>query len=113
MAQSRTRTRGLLLLVLLILLVLLGAFVYQFGMAHFEGQERSFLQAFSWSAETLTTTGYGADEFWSHPLMVVFVISFQFLGVFVVFLIVPLYLIPYLESRFQQRLPTSLPKVEG
>jgi Trk K+ transport system NAD-binding subunit len=42
--------------------------------------------------------------------MVVFVVLVQFVGVFLVFLIFPIYLIPFLEERFESRLPKSAPE---
>jgi Trk K+ transport system NAD-binding subunit len=42
--------------------------------------------------------------------MVIFVALVQFVGVFLVFMIFPLYLIPILEERFQARLPRQLEK---
>src|SRR4051812_41407763 len=80
------------------------------GMAALEGKHRDFWQSLEWAAETLTTTGYGADASWRHPLMVLLVVTVQFLGVLLVFLIFPLYLIPFLEERFETRLPQDAPK---
>jgi len=89
-----------------VLAVQLGAtLIYQLGMTHLEGKPRTFLQAFEWAGETLSTTGYGFDAKWSHPLMVLLVVAVQFIGVFFVFLIVPIYLLPFLTERFEQRLP--------
>ena len=45
--------------------------------------------------------------------MVVFVVVLQFIGVFLVFLIFPLYLIPFLEERFEVRLPKEVPPLDG
>jgi Trk K+ transport system NAD-binding subunit len=73
-----------------------------------EGRPRGFWDSLEWAAETLTTTGYGADAHWTHPAMVLFVVGVQFAGVFLVFLIVPLFLIPFLESRFEVRLPKEM-----
>ena len=70
-------------------------------MAELEDKPRDFWQSLAWAAETLSTTGYGADARWSHPAMVVLVAAVQFAGVFFVFLIFPIYLIPFLEERFQ------------
>lgn len=44
--------------------------------------------------------------------MVVFVVVLQFIGVFLVFLIFPLYLIPFLEERFEVRLPKTVPPLD-
>ncbi len=100
----------LLIFVAPTLLVVASALLYMVGMRLFEGEVRGFWDSLSWASETLTTTGYGADARWRHPAMVVFVAVVQFVGVFLVFLIFPLYLIPILEERFQARLPRQLGK---
>ena len=81
------------------------------GMTYLEGQPRGFWRAFEWAGESLSTTGYGADSSWSHPLMIVYVVLVQFIGVFLVFLVIPIYLIPFLEERFETRLPKDAPKM--
>lgn len=104
----------LLILVAPTVLVLASGLLYMIGMRLLEGQERGFWDSVSWAAETLTTTGYGADARWRHPAMVVFVALVQFTGVFLVFLIFPVYLIPLLEERFEARLPRRLDRpLEG
>jgi Trk K+ transport system NAD-binding subunit len=80
-------------------------------MHYLEGTPRGFWDAFEWAGETLSTTGYGADSSWRHPLMVIYVVLVQFIGVFIVFLVVPIYLIPFLEERFETRLPKEAVKV--
>lgn len=101
-----------LVLSLPVLLVVLGLF-YQFGMHLFEGQERSLFNSIEWAAETLTTTGYGRDMQWSHPLMVMYVIAVQFAGTMLIFLVFPVFLIPFFEERFEARLPRVLPPMAG
>ena len=103
--MRRSRKWLLMLILSLPVVVVLSAVLYMLGMSALEGQPRTFWQSVEWSAETLTTTGYGADSRWRHPAMVVYVAVVQFLGVFLVFLIFPLYLIPLLEERFEVRLP--------
>ena len=99
-------SRRLALLVLgLIAFVVVTALVYQIGMERLEGKPRTFWQAFEWASETLSTTGYGADARWSHPLMTILVFVVQFVGVFLVFLIIPIYLVPFLEERFEEKVP--------
>jgi len=90
-------------------LLVLSALIYMAGMAILEGENRSFWEAFEFVSETLSTTGYGADAKWSHPAMVLFVVLLQFIGVFLVFLIIPIYLVPFLEERFEERLPRRAP----
>jgi len=104
-------TRGLILLLVILVATVFGfALLYMLGETYLEHRPRSFMTALEWSAETLTTTGYGADSSWNHPLMVVLVILTQFSGLLLLFLILPIYVLPYLEERFEARLPHTLPK---
>jgi len=112
--KLKRSTRGLLLLVASIpVTVLVLALLYMAGMHYLEGEPRSFLWSIEWAAETLTTTGYGADSNWNSPLMVLLVIVGQFLGIFLVFLVFPIYVLPFFEERFEGRLPSALPKLAG
>ncbi len=106
--MHRSTRRLLALAVGLIAFVIGSALLYQFGMAHLEGKTRSFWDAIEWAAETLSTTGYGYDSHWSHPAMVLLVIAVQFVGIFLFFLIVPIFMIPFLEERFEERLPREV-----
>jgi Trk K+ transport system NAD-binding subunit len=103
--MRRSQKRLLALLASLLVVLVVAALLYMAGMNHLEGKPRGFWQALGWASETLSTTGYGADATWSHPVMVCLVVLVQFLGVFLVFLIFPIYLIPFLEERFETRLP--------
>ncbi|HEY5610599.1 MAG TPA: NAD-binding protein, partial [Thermoanaerobaculia bacterium] len=103
--MPRSRLRVVTLLAGLAALLVLSAFIYMVGMDRLEGKDRDFWQSLAWAGETLSTTGYGADASWAHPLMVLFVVVIQFAGVFLVFLIIPIFLVPYLEQRFEERLP--------
>ncbi len=107
----RSQKRLLALLGALPVLLIACAYAYMLGMRYIEGRPRGFWRSFEFVAETLSTTGYGADFAWSHPVMVVFVVLLQFAGVFLIFLIFPVYLIPFLEERFEARLPTSAGKL--
>jgi Trk K+ transport system NAD-binding subunit len=112
--MNRSRVRLALLVVSLVLILLASALLYQLGMGTLEGKPRTFWQSLEWASETLSTTGYGADAGWRHPAMVLLVVAVQFVGVFLVFLIVPIYLIPFLEERFEVRLPQRADnKLEG
>lgn len=100
-----SRRRLLLLIASLPVLVVAAGLLYMAGMALLEGDPRGFWDSLQFAAETLSTTGYGADDRWGSPVMVLFVVVLQFLGVFLVFLIFPIFLIPFLEERFETRLP--------
>jgi Trk K+ transport system NAD-binding subunit len=106
------RRLAIMLMSLPALLLALGI-LYQLGMAFLEGSPRTFGESLEWAAETLTTTGYGRDVRWTHPVMQFFVIFIQFVGVFLVFLIFPIFVIPFFEEHFQARLPTAIPDLAG
>jgi len=107
--MHRSTRRLIGLAVGLVLFLIASALVYQTGMARLEGEHRTFWDSFEWAAETLSTTGYGADSHWRSPAMVILVVVVQFTGVFLVFLIVPIFLVPFLEERFERRVPRSAP----
>lgn len=113
-AQLKRSTKRLLALILSIPVVILaGGLIYMFGMTYLEHAPRDFLASVEWAAETLTTTGYGSDARWTHPLMIVFVIFFQLVGMSFYVLIFPVFFLPYFEERFEARLPGSLPEMAG
>lgn len=92
-------------------LVLL-ATIYMLGMQHLEGTPRDFATSFIWAAETLTSTGYGGESHWTHPLMIALVVTVQFLGMSLAFLVFPLFVMPYFEQRFEGRLARRAPDYE-
>ena len=94
---------------ILVLLLIVTTLLYMWGMTYLEGKPRGFWDALEWAGESLSTTGYGRDSNWSHPLMVSYVVLVQFVGVFIVFLVFPVYLLPFLEERFETRLPKEIP----
>jgi voltage-gated potassium channel len=109
----RSYRRLITLLLLLPVLVFVLALLYHAGMYYLEGQPRSLGESLQWAAATLTTTGYGRDASWTHPVMEVFVIFVEFAGVLLIFLIFPVFVITFLEERFEARLPSVLPDLAG
>jgi len=105
--MHRSTRRLLTLTVGFVAVLLVSALLYRAGMGAFESKPRTFAESLEWASETLSTTGYGHDNHWSHPLMVLLVVVVQFIGVFIVVLIVPIILIPYLEERFEGRVPRT------
>ncbi|MEO8034885.1 MAG: NAD-binding protein [Acidobacteriota bacterium] len=103
--MQRSQKRLIALMAGLVIFVIGAALLYQIGMSALEGKPRTFWDSIEWAAETLSTTGYGRDVRWASPVMVLFVVGVQFVGVFLFFLIVPVVLLPYLEERFEERLP--------
>ncbi len=110
---KRSTRRLMALLLVLPATVLVLGMLYMLGMDYLEGTPRTFLQGLQWASETLTTTGYGGDNKWNHPVMALFVILGQFLGQFLVFLIFPIFFLPYFEEQFEVRLQQVLPPMQG
>lgn len=110
---KRSTKRLLALLAVLPTTVLVLGTIYMFGMDNLEGTPRTFLASMQWATETLTTTGYGGDNRWEHPVMAAFVILGQFMGQFLVFLIFPIFVLPYFEEQFEVRLQHILPQMQG
>ncbi len=101
----RSYNRFLPLIGVLIVVLTVLSLLYMLGMQHLEGKSRSFWQALQWAAGTTSTTGYSVDTSWQHPVMVLFVVFAQFMGVTMIFLVLPMFLIPLLEERFETKLP--------
>jgi len=110
---KRSTRRLIALLALLPAAVVILGTIYMLGMDYLEGTPRTFLQSIQWASETLTTTGYGGDNRWNHPALALFVILGQFLGQFLVFLIFPIFVLPYVEEQFEVRLQHALPPMAG
>ena len=110
---SRPTRRLLLLLAALPATMVVLALIYMIGMTFLEQSPRGFWQSLEWASETLTTTGYGKDSAWQHPVMTLYVMLVQVSGLFLVFLIFPIYVLPYFEERFESRLPHALPEMTG
>jgi len=102
-----------LLLASMPVLVLVLALIYQAGMWHLERLPRTLGESIQWAVATMTTTGFGRDTTWSHPLMELYVIFAEFAGVLLIFLVFPVFVIPFFEERFEARLPTTLPELDG
>ncbi len=101
----RSRRRLIVLVAALFFFVLAAAVFYKTGMARLEHRPRTFLDALEWSVETLSTTGYGRDNQWQHPVMVLLVITVQLAGMLLVPLVLFLFVLPYIAERFEARLP--------
>ena len=107
----RSYRRLVILLGALPVLVLVLGLIYQTGMAHFEHSPRSLGDSIQWAVATMTTTGFGRDTRWTHPLMELYVVFAEFAGVMLIFLIFPIFIIPFFEERFEARLPSALPNL--
>lgn len=87
----------------LILLVMVYTVLYRHFMLAFEGRERGLFQALQVVVETMTTVGYGEDAPWSSPQMNLLVIVIQLTGLVALFMLLPLFVLPWVEERLRRR----------
>src|ERR1051325_5223870 len=109
--MHRSTRRLVVLAVSLVAFVIVVGLIYELGMATLEGKPRSFWRSLEWAVETISTTGFGSDNQWSHPAMVLFVILIEFAGILLVPVIVSLVLVPFMEERFERQLPRTAPRM--
>ncbi|RKD97770.1 potassium channel family protein [Halopiger aswanensis] len=94
-------------LVALFAIVLAYAGLYRWGMATFQGEQRSLIKSAQIVIEILTTAGFGGDSgSWTTPGMNLIVIAMNMSGVLLVFLALPIVVVPL----FQQALETQPPE---
>ncbi|MBL8406284.1 MAG: two pore domain potassium channel family protein [Candidatus Accumulibacter sp.] len=89
---QRSTWRLLGLLISMPAAVVLFGSVFMVASEYLEGKPMGFWSSLEWASETLTTTGYGAYAPWQHPLMIVFVILTQFVGMFFLVLVPSMHL---------------------
>ncbi|WP_049901547.1 TrkA family potassium uptake protein [Natrinema sp. J7-1] len=95
-------------LVAVLVLVLVYAWLYRLGMATFEGEPRTYAQAIRTVIETLTTAGFGGDaDDWQSTPMNLIVIVMNLTGVLLVFLALPLLVVPLFQQALEDRPPES------
>ena len=81
---------------------------FKLGMAAFEGRSVSWMGSFHFVVETFTTTGYGQFAPWSSDAMLAVVDFIDITAVFIIFLAVPLFVVPWVEERLEADPPTSV-----
>ncbi|MFC6727638.1 potassium channel family protein [Natronoarchaeum mannanilyticum] len=83
------------------------ATLYQFGMAQYEGEVVGFLHAVQVVVEAVTTAGFGGDAPWESAAMNALVVAMNFTGVVLVFLALPVFLVPLMEDALATDVPTA------
>ncbi|WP_254523392.1 potassium channel family protein [Natrinema caseinilyticum] len=100
--------RIVLSLVAVLVLVLVYAVVYRAGMAIFEGASTTYYEALQFVIEALTTAGFGGDAAdWDSPQMNLMVIVMNLTGVLLVFLALPLIVVPLFREALEDRPPET------
>lgn len=109
MSETTRRAGGFVLLAFGVML--LYAVFYQYGMAAFEGVQVSYLEALHFVVETFTTTGYGEQAgLWESRPMLVLTILMQLTGVTMIFMTLPLFIVPLFEEALSSGPPASTSK---
>lgn len=106
--MNRRQRRGLYYVGAFVAVILIYTVAYDWAMAVFEGQERSFFESLLFVVETFTTTGYGVDYDWQTVPMMVLVVSMMFTGVVFIFMALPLFVVPWFEERLSTSPPTAV-----
>ncbi|QLH80285.1 potassium channel family protein [Halosimplex pelagicum] len=82
--------------------------VYQYGMAAFESDPKTFLEALQFVVETFTTTGYGSQAGWESATMLVLVIVMDVTGTVMIFLALPVVAFPAFEEALSTTVPAAV-----
>ena len=84
------------------------AFVYQWGMAAFEGARVDYVHALYVVVETFTTTGFGLDmDRWTTDGMLLLMVGLQLAGVGLIFLALPAVVVPLVGEALSSSPPRA------
>ena len=100
----RSTWRLIALLVSLPTAVLVFGGIYMLGSTYLEGKPVDYWSGLS-GPRDLDHHRLRRLRAWKHPLMILLVILTQFVGMFFLVLVFPVYVLPYIEERFEMRLP--------
>ncbi|WP_232701365.1 potassium channel family protein [Halobacterium wangiae] len=81
---------------------------FKYGMAAFEDEPVTWVESLHFVTETFTTTGYGQFAPWSSDAMLALVDFMDITAVFIIFLTIPLFAVPWVEERLAAEPPTSV-----
>jgi Trk K+ transport system NAD-binding subunit len=95
-------------LVVAAVLMVVYTLVYRWGMATFQGTRVTYLEAAVVVVESMTTTGYGEDAGkWSSPFMWGLSLAMMLSGVSLIFLALPVFLVPLVEDALRTDPPRT------
>ena len=93
--------------------VILGfSLAYDYGMTAFENRPQPFHHSLQVVVETFTTTGYGSNAPWESLEMTAFVIAMDLTGVLLIFMALPVFVVPLFEEALSTTIPTEVEGVE-
>lgn len=105
--MDRTRRRAIWYVFLFTGTLAFFTLSYKFGMAAFEGRSRTLLESLQIVIQTFTTTGYGEDAPWESSQMLLLVVLMQMSAIFLIFLTLPLFIVPWVERRLEYQPSTT------
>ncbi|WP_436901663.1 potassium channel family protein [Halovenus halobia] len=88
--------------------LVLTALGYMRGMRVYEGEPRTFLEAFQFAVEMFTTTGFGGSAPWDSPQMNLYIAVTDLLGMALLVGTLPVFVGPVLEQALSTSAPTEL-----
>ncbi|MCU4744605.1 potassium channel family protein [Natronoglomus mannanivorans] len=97
--------RIFLSLVAVLGIILVYTFIYQWGMMVYEDDPQSYAHAIQVVIESLTTAGFGGDAPWESTEMNLLIVAMNLTGVLLVFLALPLLVVPLFQQALQDRPP--------
>ena len=107
------RTRLTVYYLVLVLGVLSGfVFLYNYGMATWEGRPQPLYRSIEVVVQTVTTVGYGGDAPWTSPQMNYLVSLMALSGLVLIFAALPVLIVPLFEDAFRSSPPSSVRGVE-
>jgi len=107
------RTRLTIYYLGLVVGVLAGfVFLYNYGMATWEGRPQPLYRSVEVVVQTVTTVGYGGDAPWSSPQMNYLVSLMALSGLVLIFAALPVLVVPLFEDAFRSSAPVSVRGVE-
>ncbi|MDY6764354.1 MAG: NAD-binding protein [Halobacteria archaeon] len=105
---TKRRKRGIIYVGTFVSLILAYTVVYDWGMSVYEGRPRSFINSLQIVIQTFTTTGYGEDAPWNTPQMTVLMIAMQFTGIILIFMALPVFVVPWIQDAIRTAVPDSV-----
>ncbi|APX95716.1 potassium channel family protein [Natronorubrum daqingense] len=96
-----------------VVLTVIYAIGYQWGMATLEGESRSWYHALEVVIQSMTTTGYGQDAPWETLEMTAFMVLIQSTGIAYIFVAVPLFFVPWLQTLVEPTPPSDVAELDG
>ncbi|WP_087714092.1 potassium channel family protein [Natronolimnobius baerhuensis] len=92
------------------LLLLIGVYslTYQWGMAVYEGESRTWYQALEVVVQSMTTAGYGQDAPWETLEMTALILLIQITGIAYIVVAIPQFVVPWLETLVQPTPPEQI-----